>query len=389
MIVAMLLIALAGGGGAAALFSAREDGEASDAFDVYPGDDLQAVIDLAATDLQRKLIRVHEGVYRPPRHRQAFIALIDRHDGIVLEAVGDVTLTAANPEVARKGDRGYPAIVNHVVYFGDGISSNTVLRGFKITGANDHVIMEEGPYSIQPEVAELPKALFFFADGGGIKIYGRAYPTIEFVELFDNYASPCAAAISIEHRGFGTEPVRIRNCVFRNNVCPINGAGIDILRGSNAVVENCLFVDNLSNNDHDETSKNVPAWKPVQGGGTLTVFPTSRVVVRNCTFTGNRNGVDDSGTQSVYENCIFWMNNAEGGWLKQPRYEMDIKDADGVRGCFLQGDVIDLFDTIDQTKNVFGCDNPQFDEAYRPQAPGFEEAGYRPVAKPNGAMHGT
>ena len=122
----------------------------------------------------------------------------------------------------------------------------------------------------------------------------------------------------------------------------------------------------------------MPPWRPPRGGGTLTVFPTSRVVVKKCTFTGNRNGVDDSGVDSVFEDCIFWMNNAPGGWLTAPRYELDIKDADGVRGCFLQGETIDLFGTLNPTKNVLGCPNPDFDAAYRPQAPGFEKAGYRP-----------
>lgn len=369
---------------AVALFSSACDFKSDDAFHVYPGDDIQAVLDTAAKHPTRKHVKVHAGTYRPAHHHQAFIALTERHDGIVLEAVGDVTLTAANPQVAREQDEGFPAIVNHVVYFGDGISPKTILRGFKITGANNHVIMKEGAFSIQPEVPGLRKhPLFFYADGGGIKIFGRSYPTIENVEVFDNYASPCAAGVSIEHSGVGDQAVHFKNCIFRDNRCPINGAGIDMLRGSSAIVENCLFVANKSNSEHDERSKEVPPWRPKRGGGTLTVFPTSRVIVRNCTFTGNRNGVDDSAVGSVYENCIFWMNNAEGGWLTAKRYEIDIKDADGVQGCFLQGETIDLHDTLDPKKNVLGCADPDFDPFYRPRAPGFENAGYRPVSGRN------
>ena len=48
-----------------------------------------------------------------------------RHDGIILEAVGEVTLTAANPEIADKRSETHPAVVNHVVYFGDGILPGT------------------------------------------------------------------------------------------------------------------------------------------------------------------------------------------------------------------------------------------------------------------------
>jgi len=354
--------------------------DSGDIYHVYPGDDLQAALDRVAEDPRCKHIKVHAGVYRPAQHRQALLAFNREHDGILIEAEGDVTLTAANPQVAKEGDEGYPAIVNHVVYFGDGIGPDTTLRGFKVTGANNHVIFSEDPkYAIQPDVPGLEKhKLFFYADGGGIKIFGRSFPTLENCEIHDNYASPCAGGVSIEHKGVGDQYVHFKNCVFRNNSCPINGAGIDMLRGSAALVENCLFIDNKSNSNHDSRSSKVPPWRPKRGGGTLTVFPTSRVVVKNCTFTGNRNGVDDSGIDSIYENCIFWMNNAPGGWLKAPRYELDIKDADGVRGCFLQGETLDLFGTLNPQQNVLGCADPQFDAAYRPQAPGFEKVGYRP-----------
>jgi len=351
-----------------------------DAYDVFPGDSIQAALDLAAKDPSRNRVRVHAGIYRPDNPRQAFVAFNRQHDGISLEAVGDVTLTAANPEVAKEGDEGYPAIVNHVVYFGDGIGPTTHLQGFKITGANNHVIFSEASeYSIQPDVPDLEKhKLFFYADGGGIKIFGRSFPTIEACEIYDNYASPCAGGVSIEHKGVIADSVRFKDCIFRNNICPINGAGIDMLRGSSAIIENCLFVDNKSNNEHDARSIHVPPWRPERGGGTLTVFPTSRVTVKNCTFTGNRNGVDDSGIGSIYEDCIFWMNKAPGGWLKAPRYEIDIKDADGVRDCFFQGETIDLLDTLNPQANTLGCRDPEFDADYRPQAPGFEKAGYRP-----------
>lgn len=353
------------------------------AYHVYPGEDIQSALDRASVDPSRKRVIVHAGTYRPTRHRQALIAFNRQHDGIILESEGDVTLTAANPELAKESDEGYPAVVNHVVYFGDGISPTTKLRGFKITGANNHVIFSEDPnFSIQPDVPGLEKhKLFFYADGGGIKIFGRSFPTIEGCVIHDNYASPCAGGVSIEHKGTnGDEFVRFRDCIFRNNSCPINGAGIDMLRGSTAMVENCLFIDNKSNSLHDARSSKVPPWRPKRGGGTLTVFPTSRVIVKNSTFTGNRNGVDDSGIDSIFQDCIFWMNNEPGGWLTAPRYELDIKDADGVQGCFLQGETIDLFGTLDRDKNVLGCPDPKFDAAYRPQAPGFEKAGYRPPA---------
>ncbi len=68
-----------------------------EAHDVGPGDDIQAALNRAAADPVRKLVRVHAGTYRPRQHGQAFIWLNAQHDGITLEAAGEVFLTAANP----------------------------------------------------------------------------------------------------------------------------------------------------------------------------------------------------------------------------------------------------------------------------------------------------
>ena len=90
-------------------------------------------MDLAAGDPQHKVVRVHAGTYRPDRPRQTLIGFNAKHEGITLEGDGVVTLTAANPELADSTAASFPAIVNHVVYFGDGITQKTVMRGFKIT----------------------------------------------------------------------------------------------------------------------------------------------------------------------------------------------------------------------------------------------------------------
>ena len=348
---------------------------------VYPGNDLQAVLDAAAKDPNRKHVKVYAGVYRPRQHGQALIWLNKQHDGITLEAVGEVILTAANPEIANENHEGYPAIVNHVVYFGDGITRNTVLRGFKITGANNFVTESNESGPVQPELSEprLEKNLFFYTDGGGIKIFGRSYPTIENVEIYDNYSSPCGAGISIDHREYTGGVVLLKNCIFRNNRCPVTGSAVDLLWGSAAVIENCLFVGNKSNGPLDKRSAEVGKWKPEHGAGALTLFPGSRVIVRRCTFTGNRNGVDDSGAGSVYEDSIFWMNNAEGGWPTGARYEVDIKGTSVIHRCFLNGDTIDLKGNLDSTKNSLGCPDPEFDKFFRPRAKEFADAGYRPI----------
>src|SRR6185503_19228157 len=104
---------------------------------VHPGSPIQEALEAAARDPVKKTVYVHSGTYRPQAKGQALIWFNARHDGVTLEAVGEVTLTAANPQVADQAAPSDPAVVNHLVYFGDGISPKTVLRGFRITGANN------------------------------------------------------------------------------------------------------------------------------------------------------------------------------------------------------------------------------------------------------------
>src|SRR3954471_3139773 len=150
---------------------------AAHAYRVQPGGSIQAALEAAAKDPVNKTVYVHAGTYRPPAHGQALIWFNERHDGITLEAVGEVVLTAANPAIADKKAPSFPAVVNHVVYFGDGISTKTVLRGFRVTGAKNYTT---GTGTRSPiESDDILKSPFFYLDGGGIKIYAGAYPTIE------------------------------------------------------------------------------------------------------------------------------------------------------------------------------------------------------------------
>jgi hypothetical protein len=158
-------------------------------YHVYPQGHIQDALEAAARDPLNKTIYVHPGTYRPPAKGQALVWFNARHDGITLEAVGEVILTAANPKVADNRGAAFPAVVNHVVYFGDGVSNKTVLRGFKITGANNFTTGSGEKSPIESD--DIRKTPFFYTDGGGIKIYARSYPTIENVEVFDNYTSPC------------------------------------------------------------------------------------------------------------------------------------------------------------------------------------------------------
>lgn len=358
--------------------------QADAAYHVYPGDSIQAALEAAARDPTHKTVKVHAGTYRPQRAGQALIFFAARHDGIALKAVGRVVLTAAHAERADPKAASYPALVNHVVFFGDGISRRTVLRGFTITGANNFASRNEGPDPMQPDSSNgvrWEKGLFFYADGGGIKVFGRSYPTLTDLAIHDNYASPCGGGISIEHRGFDAEAVLIENSVFRNNSCHITGAAVDVLPGSAAVLDNCLFVGNVANLGPDYVGRGGREYNKMHGSGALTVFPGARVEVRDCTFTDNWNGVDDKGRGSAYRNTIFWMNVRTGGMALGRRYEVDLLDSRRFSGCFVRGQIDDLRGTLDPERNVLQAPDPQFDEHYRPQDPAYAGVGYRPAGE--------
>ena len=344
---------------------------------VYPGGRIQDALEAAAKDPVNKTVYVHAGTYRPTARGQALIWFNARHDGITLEAVGEVILTAANPEVADKAAPSYPAVVNHVVYFGDGISRNTIFRGFKVTGANNFTTGSGEKSPIESD--DIRKTTFFYTDGGGIKVYARAYPTIEDVEVYGNYASPCGGGVSVEHLGAMQDSVLFRNCIFRNNRTQTTGSALDLLHGSAAVVENCLFVGNVSNMGVDVVGLLTGGeYRPEHGSGAITVFPESRLTMTRSTITGNWNGVDDSGKGSTYVDSIFWMNSLGGGISPGKRYELDLDDGAGVRGSFIRGVVDDLRGTVDKAANTFNPPDPRFDARFVPQAPEYSKVGYRP-----------
>jgi hypothetical protein len=370
--------AIAGGEGRTNVPSTAANGH-----HVRPGGRIQDALEAAARDPTNKTVFVHAGTYRPDARAQSLIWFNARHDGITLEAVGDVTLTAANPEIADRQAPSFPAVVNHVVYFGDGISRKTVMRGFRITGANNFTTGSGDRSPIESD--DVRKTPFFYADGGGIKIYARSYPAIEQVEVSGNYTSPCGGGVSVEHLDQVQESVLFRDCLFRNNRTQITGAAVDILHGSRATLENCLFTGNVANLGVDYVGMlSGGEYHPEHGSGALTVFARSRVSVSRCTFTGNWNGVDDDGSGSTYVDSIFWRNTLGGGISPGARYELDIIDAAGVRGSFIHGDLNDLRRTIDPKANTFDPPDPRFDGNFVPQAPEYARVGYRPVASARG-----
>src|SRR5215470_2930112 len=376
---------------AAAVARARSLGQSRDATDgvtfdaaahayrVRPGGSIQAALEAAAKDPANKIVYVHAGTYRPAAHGQALIWFNERHDGIMLEAVGEVVLSAANPAIADNKAPSYPAVVNHVVYFGNGVSTKTVLRGFRITGANNYTTGTGARSPIESD--DLRKTPFFYLDGGGIKIYAGAYPTIERVEVVGNYTSPCGAGVSVEHLGRPLDAAVFRDCIFRDNRTQVTGAAFDLLHGSRATLENCLFVGNIANLGVDYVDLLTSGeYHPEHGSAAMTVFEGSHADVSRCTFTGNWAGVDDNGTGSTYVKSIFWNNTLKGGISAGARYEIDITSGEGVREYFIHGETNDMRGTIDRAVNTLDPPDPRFDAQFVPQAPEYAGVGYRPAA---------
>jgi hypothetical protein len=348
-------------------------------YHIHPGDDLQRILDAAASDAKHKDMVIHAGTYRPAYSSQAMIRFHARHDGIVLKADGEVILTAENRDLSIPGTPGYPAIVNHVIYIGHGVTSRTKLVGLQITGANGFVTQSEDDGPIEPasDKPGLDKRLFFYLDGGAIKIFGDSSPVLDGLRIFGNRTLLCGAGISVEQRGLAKEPVVIQNCRFEDNACPATGTAIDLLEGSKATITNCLFTDNIGNTGMAAVASEYGLkYHETHGSGALTVFPGSSACTDRCTFTRNWNAVDDHGS-SVYTNCIFYDNTASDGSLPGAPYEMDVAGTVKVEDCWLKGTTDDLRGTIDATHNRLQAPDPDFDEHFQPRNPEYKNAGWR------------
>lgn len=351
----------------------------TDGYHVRPGDRIQDALEQAATNALQKTVWVHAGTYRPDAKRQALVGFNRRHDGIRLVALGDVTLSAANPSLSSTNDPSHPAVVNHLVYFGDGLSTNTLMRGFRLTGANAF-LTKEGTPALEPNRTIL-KNHFFYSDGGAVKVFGRSAPRLVGLTIEDNFTRPCGAGISVQQQGFRETPVLIASCRFLNNRAQGTGPAIDLLAGSSARILNCLFVGNISNTGEDLVAK-ASGEKPFTNNGAITIFWESLALVQNCTFTGNRNGVDDMGGDSVYVANLFHANRADGGLPGFSRYELAVNAGGRVENCAILGPFHDAKKVIDPARNRLEGPDPRFDADWVPQAGEYSGIGYRPMRPP-------
>ena len=239
--------------------------------------------------------------------------------------------------------------MNHVVYFGDGVSRKTVLRGFKITGANNFTTGSGEKSPIESD--DIRKTAFFYTDGGGIKIYARSYPTIEGVEVYDNYAEPVrrrrlgraprpdAGLGALPQLHLPQQPARRRP-----------GSALDLLHGSRAMIENCLFVGNVANMGVDYVGLLTGGeYHPEHGSGAITV-------VRRIAGDGEPQHVHrqlerrrrQRHRQHLRRHDLLEEHARRAASRRASATSSTSTDGAGVRGSFIHGDVNDLRGTIDE-----------------------------------------
>lgn len=114
-------------------------------------------------------------------------------------------------------------------------------------------------------------SIFEILDGGAVVITGNSDVTFENCKFINNKSIMCGGAISNQSRGL----LALKNCVFENNYAGHTGGAIDnLVTGSNLIVENCKFLNNVSNIWH----------KASYPHGQISVFPKTKAIVNNCLF---------------------------------------------------------------------------------------------------------
>ncbi|HRK07434.1 MAG TPA: hypothetical protein PLZ57_06665 [Pseudobdellovibrionaceae bacterium] len=308
--------------------------------------DLQQEIDKIAEKFPRATILLAAGTYRPQHEGQALLHLNSKHNGLkIMGEDRDRVILTAQASVARyevlaaEGKLTAVAplappesrvIVNHVVYFGDGVDSTTELSQMSITGARGY-LTKTGERQAEPNTQHL-RRFIFYADGGGVKIWGKSSPQLRDLKIEDNWALYCGGGVSIEQFAQTDEPVRIQRVIFKGNRVPLTGAAIDLLPGSSAIVEDSVFEANQANDSWIEVSRVNEVRRefmrrqphtqgtdahPDQGQGpsgtglsqftkssAITVFRGSSIELRRSEFKGNSGGLD-------FLNFVRWYSSDE------------------------------------------------------------------------------
>lgn len=212
-------------------------------------------------------------------------------------------------------------------------------------------------------------------------MYVWLYPTIEGVQVFDNYTSPCGAGVSVEHLGQPTDSVLfLVISIFRDNRTQITGSAVDLLHGSFATMENCLFVGNVSNMGVDYVGMLTGGeYLAEHGSGALTVFAGSKATVSRVYVHAQlerrgrqRHGQHLRGQPVLEQHAGGWHRTRCPGrtrhhgrfWragLLHPRSDERLARHDQPRH--------------EQVRFAYS----RFDERFAPREPRYAAAGYRPT----------
>lgn len=186
-------------------------------------------------------------------------------------------------------------------YFHNGEGSDSVLRGFTITGG-----VKQG--------SDIPPDNYSWNRSPAHPIGGGIYCEFSSPSIVDCVIRDCSAELGGGIGVVGGSPTIIDCVVERCRAGDLGsaqlggyGAGIGLIRGSDATILNC-------------TIKNNVAYKDSLGAG-LCCWQ-SRATMVNCDISHNRasNNVKGGGlycggssAQLVVENCVIWNNTAEAG----------------------------------------------------------------------------
>lgn len=168
------------------------------------------------------------------------------------------------------------------VFYGSGLGSDTVIRGFTITGGS----AQSEPYS---------------GSGGGMFLEGGQGPgpRVEACVFVDNTARNGAGLLS----AFGSAP-QLHECVFERNQAIRRGGGWYLFE-SNAQITECVFVGNRSGEE---------------GGGCFLNRSNPRV--SSCVFEEN-DSADGAGgfatrlSEAFFRDCLWVRNTTGGGFVAE------------------------------------------------------------------------
>ena len=355
---------------------AREAGPDAPGHHVRPGDSIQEALEKAARDPVNKTVFVHAGTYRPQAKGQALIWFNARHDGITLQAVGDVD--ADRGQSARSPTAAPPAIRPSSITSSISATASRQRRSCAASRSPARTTSRPAPASSRRSspttcarrCSSIPTAAASRSTRGRIRRSSRSRST----------ATTRARAAAASRSSISTRCRSRRSSATASSATTAPrrpGSAVDLLHGSRAMLENCLFVGNIANMGVDVRRPARPAANTIRenGSGALTVFERIACDGQPLHVHRQLERRRRRRHRQHLRRLIFWKNNLPGGISPGKRYEIDIVDGGGVKRCFINGDVNDLRETIDRKgANTFDAPDPRFDAHVRPvSAPHYAE----------------